>query len=42
MYPKVKVRIEREEDDQFAYEKTSLESLKSFEWLSLHHSSSLG
>ncbi|KAL6519860.1 hypothetical protein OROMI_032754 [Orobanche minor] len=41
MYPKVKVRIEREEDDQFAYENTSLESLKAFEWLSLHHSSSL-
>ncbi|CAA0817465.1 Unknown protein [Striga hermonthica] len=42
MYPKVKVRVQREEDDddQYGYEKSSLESLKAFEWLSLHHSSS--
>ncbi|PIN05001.1 hypothetical protein CDL12_22461 [Handroanthus impetiginosus] len=40
MYPKVKVRVQREEADQYAYEKNSLESLKAFEWLSLHHVSS--
>ncbi|KAL3626484.1 hypothetical protein CASFOL_030033 [Castilleja foliolosa] len=40
MYPKVKVRVHRDEDDIYAYEKSSLESLKAFDWLSLHHSSS--
>ncbi|KAL2506520.1 Uncharacterized protein Adt_22141 [Abeliophyllum distichum] len=39
MYPRVKVS-EQEEDDQYAYEKGSLQSLKGFEWLSLHDSSS--
>ncbi|GFP82085.1 abscisic acid receptor pyl8 [Phtheirospermum japonicum] len=37
VYPKVKVRVQREEDDIYAYEKSSLESLKAFDWLSLHH-----
>nr|XP_047977101.1 uncharacterized protein LOC125219229 [Salvia hispanica] len=40
MYPKVKVRVQREDADQYAYEKNSLQSLKAFEWLSLNHSSS--
>ncbi|KAH6820951.1 hypothetical protein C2S53_015253 [Perilla frutescens var. hirtella] len=40
MYPKVKVRVQREDADQYAYEKTSLQSLKAFEWLSLNDSSS--
>ncbi|KAI3469842.1 hypothetical protein Pfo_026505 [Paulownia fortunei] len=40
VYPKVKVRVQREEADQYAYEKSSLQSLKAFEWLSLHHFSS--
>lgn len=42
VYPKVKVRVQREEADQYAFEKTSLQSLKAFEWLSLHHFSSSG
>ncbi|KAL7145047.1 hypothetical protein ABFS83_07G052500 [Erythranthe nasuta] len=40
MYPKVKVRVQREEADQYAYEKSSLQSLKAFDWLSPHHFSS--
>ncbi|XP_011091233.1 uncharacterized protein LOC105171728 [Sesamum indicum] len=40
MYPKVKVRVQREEADQYAYEKSSLQSLKAFEWLSPQHFSS--
>lgn len=40
MYPKVKVRVQREDADQYAYEKTSLQSLKAFEWLSVNDSSS--
>ncbi|KAK4425417.1 hypothetical protein Salat_1735700 [Sesamum alatum] len=40
MYPKVKVRAQREEADQYAYEKSSLQSLKAFEWLSPQHLSS--
>ncbi|KAK4405963.1 hypothetical protein Sango_0602800 [Sesamum angolense] len=40
MYPKVKVRAQREEADQYAYEKSSLQSLKAFEWLSPQHISS--
>ncbi|KAK6161206.1 hypothetical protein DH2020_004587 [Rehmannia glutinosa] len=33
------VRVQREEADLYAYEKTSLQSLKAFEWLSLDNSS---
>ncbi|KAG8369799.1 hypothetical protein BUALT_Bualt14G0051200 [Buddleja alternifolia] len=40
MYPKVKVRVQKEEDDQYVYEKSSLESLKAFDWLSQNHFSS--
>lgn len=40
MYPKVKVREEKEEADQYAYEKSSLQSLKAFQWLSLADRSS--
>ncbi|XP_057772333.1 uncharacterized protein LOC130991897 isoform X2 [Salvia miltiorrhiza] len=40
MYPKVKVRVQREDADQYVYEKNSLQSLKAFEWLSLNDSSS--
>ncbi|KAI3459554.1 hypothetical protein Pfo_016217, partial [Paulownia fortunei] len=39
-YPKVKVREQIEEADQYDYEKSSLQSLKAFEWLSLDHFSS--
>lgn len=42
VYPKVKVRVQREDADQYAYEKTSLQSLKAFEWLSVNDSSSSG
>lgn len=42
MYPKVKVRVQTDEDDQYACEKSSLQSLKAFEWLSLHRFSSSG
>ncbi|KAL8479655.1 hypothetical protein ACS0TY_026532 [Phlomoides rotata] len=37
MYPKVKVRVQGEEADQYDYEKVSLQSLKAFEWLSSHN-----
>ncbi|XP_073123448.1 uncharacterized protein [Henckelia pumila] len=40
MYPKVKVREDTEEADQYAYERSSLQSLKAFEWQSLRHFSS--
>ncbi|CAI9776028.1 unnamed protein product [Fraxinus pennsylvanica] len=40
MYPRVKVRKQVEEDDQYAYEKISLQSVKAFEWLSLNDFSS--
>ncbi|XP_022872673.1 uncharacterized protein LOC111391655 isoform X2 [Olea europaea var. sylvestris] len=41
MYPRVKVRVETNEENQYAYEKSSLQSLKGFQWLSLDDSSSL-
>ncbi|XP_073275838.1 uncharacterized protein [Primulina huaijiensis] len=37
MYPKVKVKEQIEEAGQYAYERSSLLSLKAFEWLSAHH-----
>ncbi|KAL2463521.1 uncharacterized protein Fot_53177 [Forsythia ovata] len=40
MYPRVKVKKQVEEDDQYAYEKTSLQSMKAFKWLSLNDFSS--
>lgn len=40
MYPRVKVRKQVEEDDQYAFEKISLQSVKAFEWLSLNDFSS--
>ncbi|CAA2957006.1 Hypothetical predicted protein, partial [Olea europaea subsp. europaea] len=39
-YPRVKVRKQVEEDDQYTYEKISLQSVKAFEWLSLNDFSS--
>ncbi|PIN00197.1 hypothetical protein CDL12_27298 [Handroanthus impetiginosus] len=39
MYPKVKVREQNEGADQYDYGKSSLQSLKAFEWLSLDHAS---
>lgn len=40
MYPKVRVREDGEEADQYAYERSSLQSLKAFEWQSSRHFSS--
>ncbi|KAL0368506.1 UNVERIFIED_CONTAM: hypothetical protein Scaly_1069500 [Sesamum calycinum] len=42
VYPKVKVTEEIEEVDECDYEKSSLRSLKTFEWLSLDHFPSSG
>ncbi|KAK4388099.1 hypothetical protein Sango_2416500 [Sesamum angolense] len=42
VYPKVKVTEEIEEVDECDYEKSSLRSLKTFEWLSVDHFPSSG
>lgn len=42
MYPKVKVREQIEGGDHHCYDRSCVQSLKAFEWLSLDHFSASG